>query len=120
MLYTAPALSPSVACATALAPAAPRIRVTKAFWAWARLLAGVGILTILLWRLGTGPFLDGLRLVDGWALAAALGIGGLTTVCCAWRWSLVAGGLGVRLTLRSAVAHCYLSVFLNATLPGGV
>ena len=33
------------------------------------------------------------------ALAAALGIGVLTTVCCAWRWSLVAGGLGVRLPL---------------------
>jgi glycosyltransferase 2 family protein len=41
-------------------------------------------------------------------------------VCCAWRWSLVARGLGVRLSLRSAVAHCYRSVFLNATLPGGV
>src|SRR6266540_2555429 len=39
---------------------------------------------------------------------------------CAWRWRLVAGGLGVRLPLRTAVAHCYRSVFLNATLPGGV
>ena len=61
-----------------------------------------------------------MRLIDGWALPAALGIGALTTVCCAWRWSLVAGGLGVRLPLRTAVAHCYRSVFLNATLPGGV
>jgi uncharacterized membrane protein YbhN (UPF0104 family) len=59
-------------------------------------------------------------MIDGWALTAALGIGVLTTVCCAWRWSLVAGGLGVRLPLRTAVAHCYRSVFLNATLPGGV
>jgi uncharacterized membrane protein YbhN (UPF0104 family) len=80
----------------------------------------VGILAFLLWRLGTGPFLDGLRLIDGWALAVAFGIGVLTTVCCAWRWSLVARGLGVRLPLRTAVAHCYRSVFLNATLPGGV
>jgi uncharacterized membrane protein YbhN (UPF0104 family) len=94
--------------------------VTRAFWAWARPLSGAGILAFLLWRLGNGPFLDGLRLVDGGALAAALGIGGLTTVCCAWRWRLVAGGLGVRLPLRAAVAHCYLSVFLNATLPFGV
>jgi uncharacterized membrane protein YbhN (UPF0104 family) len=77
------------------------------------------VLAFLLWRLGTGPFLR-LRLVDGWALAAALGIGGLTTVCCAWRWRLVAGGMGVRLPLRTAVARCYLAVFLNATLPGGV
>ncbi|WP_407952095.1 lysylphosphatidylglycerol synthase transmembrane domain-containing protein [Plantactinospora sonchi] len=89
-------------------------------WAWLRLLAGVGILGFLFWRLGAGPFLDGLRLIDAGALAAALGIGVLTTVCCAWRWSLVAGGLGVRLPLGSAVAHCYRAVFLNATLPGGV
>ncbi len=89
-------------------------------WRWVRPLGGAGILAVLLWRLGTGPFLDGLRLIDVWALAAALGIGGLTTVCGAWRWSLIAGGLGVRLPLRTAVAHCYRSVFLNSTLPGGV
>jgi uncharacterized membrane protein YbhN (UPF0104 family) len=80
----------------------------------------LGILAFLLWRLGTGPFVHGLRLIDGRALAAVLGIGALTTLCCAWRWSLVAGGLGVRLRLRTAVAHCYRSIFLNATLPGGV
>jgi hypothetical protein len=86
----------------------------------ARPLGGAGILAVLLWRLGTGPFLDGVRLIDGGAVAAALGIGALTTVCCAWRWSLVAGGLGLRLPLRTAVAGSYRSVFLNATLPGGV
>jgi glycosyltransferase 2 family protein len=83
-------------------------------------LAGAAILAVLLWRLGTGPFLDGVRLINGWALTSALGIGALTTVCCAWRWSLVAGGVGVRLPLRSAVAACYRAVFLNSTLPGGV
>src|SRR6266542_2381251 len=85
-----------------------------------RPVGGLAVLAFLLWRLGSGPFLDGLRLIDSRALAAALGIGVLTTVCCAWRWRLVAGGLGVRLPLRTAVAHCYRSVFLNATLPGGV
>jgi uncharacterized membrane protein YbhN (UPF0104 family) len=92
----------------------------RSFWAWARTLGGVAILAVLLWRLGTGPFLDGVRLIDGWAVAAALAIGLVTTVCCAWRWSLIASGLGVRLPLVTAVAHCYRSVFLNATLPGGV
>ena len=92
----------------------------RSVWTWVRPLGGVGILLVLLWRLGTGPFLAGLRLIDGQALALALGIGALTTVSSAWRWSLVAGGLGVRLPLRTAVAHCYRSVFLNATLPGGV
>lgn len=100
--------------------ARPRVHVGRAFWAWARTLGGAGVLAFLLWRLGTGPFLDGLHLINGRALAAALGIGALTTVCCAWRWSLVAGGLGVRLPLPTAVAHCYRAVFLNATLPGGV
>ncbi len=105
---------------TGLPPTGPGAPMPRAFRAWIGPLGGMGILAFLLWRLGTGPFLDGLRLIDGWALAAALGIGVLTTVCCAWRWSLVAGGLGVRLPLRTAVAGCYRSVFLNATLPGGV
>lgn len=120
-LLSAPALAPTAPPGAPPTPAtglsAP---ATRAFWVWAKPLGGVGILAFLLWRLGTGPFLDGLRLIDGWALAAALGIGALTTVCCAWRWSLVAGGLGVRLPLATAVAHCYRAVFLNATLPGGM
>jgi uncharacterized membrane protein YbhN (UPF0104 family) len=69
---------------------------------------------------GAGPFLDGLRAVDGWALAAASGLAVLTTVCCAWRWRIVARGLGVELPLGTAVAAYYRSLFLNVTLPGGV
>jgi uncharacterized membrane protein YbhN (UPF0104 family) len=80
----------------------------------------VCILALLVWQVGTRPFLDGVRLVDGSAVVAAFGIGVLITVCCAWRWSLVAAGLGVRLPLREAVAACYRSQFLNTTLPGGV
>ncbi|MCL7457700.1 flippase-like domain-containing protein [Micromonospora sp. MSM11] len=96
------------------------VGTTRRFWPWARLLCGGGLLAVLLGWLGTGPFLAGLRLIDAPALAVAVGIGALTTFCCAWRWSLVAGGLGVRLPLPTAVAHCYRAVFLNATLPGGV
>ncbi|MFG3697989.1 lysylphosphatidylglycerol synthase domain-containing protein [Micromonospora sp. NPDC047620] len=92
----------------------------RRFGAWAPALGGLAVLLVLLGWLGAGPFLDGLRLIDAPALAAALAIGAVTTVCCAWRWSLVAGGLGVRLPLPTAVAHCYRAVFLNATLPGGV
>jgi hypothetical protein len=114
-LHSALAVAPSVVETTSpLAPSPQALR------GWIRPLAGLGILAFLLWRLGTGPFLDGLRLIDGRALVAALAIGALTTVCCAWRWSLVAGGLGLRLPLRTAVADCYRAVFLNATLPGGV
>ena len=89
-------------------------------WKWARLLGGAAVLAVLVWRLGTGPFLDGVRSIDGWSLAAAAGIAVLTTVCCAWRWSLVARGLGVGVPLTAAVAAYYRSQFLNSTLPGGV
>jgi uncharacterized membrane protein YbhN (UPF0104 family) len=89
-------------------------------WRSARVAAAVATLGVLVWRLGTGPFLDGLRTVDGRALAAAAGLGVLTTVCCAWRWRIVAGGLGVDLPLGTAVAAYYRSIFLNVTLPGGV
>jgi len=98
----------------------PWDRVTPAVRAWVRPLVGLAILGLLVWRVGAGPILAGLRLIDGEALALALAIGALTTICCAWRWCLVAGGLGVRLPLRSAIAHCYRAVFLNSTLPGGV
>jgi glycosyltransferase 2 family protein len=87
---------------------------------WGRVLASVAIFGVLVWRLGTGPFLDGLRTVDGRALAAAVGLALLTTVACAWRWKIVAGGLGVQLSLPAAVAAYYRSLFLNLTLPGGV
>ncbi|MDX3451465.1 lysylphosphatidylglycerol synthase transmembrane domain-containing protein [Streptomyces sp. ME02-8801-2C] len=83
-------------------------------------IAGVTILGILLWRLGTGVFLDGLRRIDVPTLLVGLGIGLLTTVFSAWRWALVARSLRIRLPLVPAVADYYRSLFLNAALPGGV
>jgi uncharacterized membrane protein YbhN (UPF0104 family) len=88
-------------------------------WAWGRFLVPALVLVVLVWRLGTGPFLDGVRTVDAQALAEAVGIALLTTVCCAWRWKTVAAGLGVDLSLPAAVAAYYRSQFLNLTLPGG-
>lgn len=85
-----------------------------------RIAAAAGTLAVLVWTLGTGPFLDGLRAVDAGALAAASGLAVLTTLCCAWRWRLVARGLGIDLPLGTAVAAYYRSLFLNVTLPGGV
>jgi uncharacterized membrane protein YbhN (UPF0104 family) len=94
--------------------------MTRALWTWARVLAPAAIFTVLVWRLGTSPFVHGVRAVDGRALAAAAGLALLTTVCCAWRWKIVAAGLGVELSLGAAVAAYYRSLFLNVTLPGGV
>jgi len=89
-------------------------------WRSVRAAAAAATLGFVVWRLGTGPFLDGVRAVDSKALVAAAGIGVVTTVCCAWRWTVVARGLGVELTLRAAVGGYYRSMFLNLTLPGGV
>jgi uncharacterized membrane protein YbhN (UPF0104 family) len=94
--------------------------MSRNVWTWGRIVGSALVLTVLVWRLGTGPFLDGLRTVDGGALAAAAGLAVLTTVCYAWRWKIVAGGLGVDLSLPAAVAAYYRSLFLNAALPGGV
>lgn len=89
-------------------------------WVWVRLLGGSTILALILWSVGSGPFLDGLRMVDGGALAVAVVIAIGTTVCCAWRWSVLVRGLGVGLSMGEAVAAYYRSQFLNSTLPGGV
>jgi glycosyltransferase 2 family protein len=94
--------------------------MSRTAWAWARLAVAAGTVAVLVWRLGAGPFLDGVRSVDSRALAAAAGLAVLTTVCCAWRWKIVARGLGLDLSLFTAVAAYYRSVFLNVTLPGGV
>jgi glycosyltransferase 2 family protein len=88
--------------------------------AWARLLGSAFTIAVLVWRLGTSPFIHGVRAVDGRVLAAAVALALLTTVCCAWRWKIVADSLGVGLPLSAAVAAYYRSIFLNVTLPGGI
>ena len=94
---------------------ATMLRVT-----WVRPLAATGVLAVVVWQLGIAPFLDGIRAVDGATLAVGAGIGALTILCCAWRWTVVARGLGLRLSFPAAVAAYYRSVFLNLALPGGV
>jgi uncharacterized membrane protein YbhN (UPF0104 family) len=97
-----------------------RVTATPALRAHLGTLAGITVLAVLVWRLGGGAFLDGLRRIDGPALLGALGIGLVTTVCGAWRWALVARALRIELPLGPAVAGYYRALFLNAALPGGV
>ena len=87
---------------------------------WVRLLTGVAVLGVLLLQVGVGPFLDGVLAVDLTSVLAATAIAAVTTVAAAWRWRLVAGGLGAEVPLRTAVAAYYRSQFLNTVLPGGV
>lgn len=104
----------------AAAPPRPTAKFTRALRAHFGSIAGTVILAVVVWRLGTGVFLDGLRRIDGGTLVAAVAIGVLTTVFSAWRWCAVTRALGLSLPLGPAVADYYRALFLNAALPGGV
>jgi uncharacterized membrane protein YbhN (UPF0104 family) len=94
--------------------------MTPHLWRRFQLLAGGTVLVLLVARLGTGPFTAGLRALDAWSLLAAAAVTVPTTFCVAWRWRLVARGLGLDLRLRTAVVASYRSQLVNSTLPGGV
>ncbi|MFC5062949.1 lysylphosphatidylglycerol synthase domain-containing protein [Actinomycetospora atypica] len=85
-----------------------------------KLALGAGIVVAVVVHVGTGAVADGLRAVSGGAVAAALGIGFLTTAAAAARWVVVARGVGLRLGFRGALADCYRAQFLNSVLPAGV
>jgi uncharacterized membrane protein YbhN (UPF0104 family) len=83
-------------------------------------LGGLAILGVIAWRLGTGPFLDGVEAVGPNTIALAALITCVTTAACAWRWRVVARGLGAELSVPGAIAGYYRSQFLNTVLPGGI
>lgn len=87
---------------------------------WWQALAGAAILAVVVWRVGAGPVVDGVRSLDVPVLLLGVLLGAVSTVACAWRWRLVARELGVGLPLADAVAACYRSQLLNTVLPGGV
>lgn len=86
-------------------------------WRW---VLGAAVLGAVVWQTGTGPFVTGFRTLDARTLVLGTGIAVLTTLACAWRWHLVARGLGVGIRMSPAVASCYRGQFLNTVLPGGV
>ena len=94
--------------------------MNRSMWARAHVLGGLAIVAVVGWRLGAGPFLDGLQAVDLRSITVAAVITCVTTAACAWRWHVVALGLGVELSLSRAIAAYYRSQFLNTVLPGGV
>lgn len=85
-----------------------------------RIAAGLAVLIVVVQQLGGGPFFDGLRDVQPWAVLAALLITAATTYCCAKRWTLVANRYNTPLPLGTAYAAYYRSQFINVVLPGGV
>src|SRR6201994_4886913 len=85
-----------------------------------RLAARVTVLWFLGRELGAAPFEDGLRAVTWPGVVAAVTLTALTTLCCAWRWQVVARALGADIGLPTAVGAYYRSLFLNSVLPGGI
>ncbi|WP_329054922.1 flippase-like domain-containing protein [Amycolatopsis sp. NBC_01488] len=88
--------------------------------AWLRILGAFAILGVLVWQLGSAAFLAGLGRISVPGVLAALVIGFATTLFSAGRWQIVATRLGLRLSLRTAVADYYRALFLNGVLPAGV
>ena len=89
-------------------------------WPRLRLIGGVLVLGVLVWRFGTGPFADAWQVTTWGSVALAVVLTALATLANAWRWRVVSRNLGVPLTTFGSVAAYYRSQFLNAVLPGGV
>lgn len=89
-------------------------------WPTVRLIGGVLVLVLLVWRFGTGPFADAWRLTTWTSVLAALLLTLGATLANAWRWRVVSAALGVPLTPRESVTAYYRSQFLNSVLPGGI
>lgn len=83
-------------------------------------LVGTAILASVVWRTGADPFRAGLAALDVPTLLCGAGLAVPITCACAWRWHLVARGLGVDVDPAAAVASCYRAQFLNTVLPGGL
>ena len=90
-------------------------------WARVRVAGGVAVLAVLVWRLGTGPFLDGVRRSTPGPCSR-----GSCSGCRHASAAPGAGGWSLERSARhrdgaaAAAAAYYRSQFLNTMLPGGV
>jgi glycosyltransferase 2 family protein len=94
--------------------------VSRELWRWWRPLAGLVVLAVVLRFTGLRPVTAALTATGAGALGAGVALGLASTLACAWRWKVVAAGLGTEITLGRAFGAYYRSQFLNTTLPGGV
>jgi uncharacterized membrane protein YbhN (UPF0104 family) len=83
-------------------------------------LTGAAVMALLVSRFGADAVLDGFRRLDVTSVAVALVVGLVTTVAAAWRWTVVADGIGLSVRLPAAVAAYYRSQLVNVTVPGGI
>ena len=83
-------------------------------------VGGMAVVGLVVWRFGTAPIIAGFKTVSPAAALAVAAIAVVTTACAAWRWSIIARGLGISIALPNAILAYYRSQFLNCALPGGV
>ncbi|GMA95548.1 hypothetical protein GCM10025881_23720 [Pseudolysinimonas kribbensis] len=81
---------------------------------------GAAVVAATVAAVGAGPFLRGIASLTPVPILGAVLLAAAATAAAAWRWSVVAGALGIPLTWPAAVAAYYRSQFLNTVLPGGV
>ena len=74
--------------------------MSRGWWAVAKAAGGLLVLGMLAARVGTAPFVAGLKAVEPASVVAAMGLTALTTAVSAQRWRLVGRAYGVRMTLR--------------------
>ena len=90
-------------------------------WAWGRSVGSAVTVTVLVWHFGAGPFLDGVRTVDGrafWRRRPSSRCSPPSALRGDGRSSPAASVSGSR--CRPPWPRYYRSVFLNVTLPGGI
>ena len=80
--------------------------LNRTVWRWMLPLGGTVVIGAVAWRLGVGPFIDGIALVNGPAVLAAAVITGDRFPRTPGRWGVDLGprhpGLGNRSSSRSA------------------
>ena len=86
----------------------------------ARVVVAATLLGLVVWQVGHGPFVAGIRALDLWTLGTGVALAVPATVASAWRWHVVARALGTPVGLGPAIASSWASQFLNTTLPAGV
>ncbi|MCU1527782.1 MAG: hypothetical protein JWP75_1545 [Frondihabitans sp.] len=113
-------MTTTITATTPTSTARPRTARSTRLRLAAKITVALGILVSVLLRVGGAPFLHGVASIDLRSVGAALVLTGIGTAAAAWRWTVISGRLGLRLSWSTAVAMYYRSQFLNAVLPGGV
>lgn len=80
----------------------------------------LGIMSWLIYSIGTAPFVAAFRSLSPISVVAALSIGTLAILVQAQRWRLVSRRFKIDHGKSEAIAKRWQAAFLNSMLPGGL